>query len=306
VRTGLALRDPLPWHDLSQVVQSAEETGYEAVFVPEIAGREAFATLSGLAAGTTRLGLGTGVVSITSRRPETTAMAAVTVHESSGGRFILGLGAGTERRVEAVRSYVRLVRRILEGEEAGGFRLALQVGSVPLPIWLAALGPRMISLCGEIAEGVVLNWCSPERVETARRELSRAAERSGRDPADVTVGVYVRACLAHEDAQALEALRPAVGEYAAKVHYRRQFEAMGLGEEATMAAKAFRAGELSGVPEALVRAVCVFGSDSTARLEAYADAGADLVVVYPVAARDPLSSILGTVLAAAPSPAVEA
>ena len=48
-RTGLALRDPIAWHDFLQVARAAEETSYEAVFVPEIAGREAFATLAALA-----------------------------------------------------------------------------------------------------------------------------------------------------------------------------------------------------------------------------------------------------------------
>ena len=56
-RTGLALRDPLPWHDFAQVVRTAEEAGYAALFVPEIAGREAFSTLAGVAGATERIGL---------------------------------------------------------------------------------------------------------------------------------------------------------------------------------------------------------------------------------------------------------
>jgi 5,10-methylenetetrahydromethanopterin reductase len=307
-RTGLALRDPIPWHDLVQVVQTAEETGYEALFVPEIRGREAFATLSGLAEATSSLYLGTGVVNITSRRPEITAMAAATIHESSSERFILGIGAGAERRVEAVRSYIATVRRILDGEEVEGFRLSLDLGPSRVPVWIAALGERMVGLAGEVADGVLLNICTPERVKAAKDEIARSAERAGRAPEDVTLGVYVRACLSHDEAHALAALRAAVGEYTLFPHYRRQFESMGLGEEAAMAAKAFEAGEPSAVPEALVRAVCVLGSrtEALARLDAYRLAGADVVVVYPVPALEPISSIMGTVLAAAPSPAVEA
>src|SRR6266496_2633952 len=82
-RTGVVLRDPLPWHDLVETVEAAEETGYEAVFVPEIAGREAFSTLAGFALATSRIILGTGVVTIPSRSPVTTAMAAATVHDLS-------------------------------------------------------------------------------------------------------------------------------------------------------------------------------------------------------------------------------
>jgi len=82
-RTGVVLRDPLPWHDLVEVVEAAEDTGYEAVFVPEIAGREAFSTLAGFAGTTSRLALGTGVVTIPSRSPATTAMAATVIGDAS-------------------------------------------------------------------------------------------------------------------------------------------------------------------------------------------------------------------------------
>ncbi|MEW6059150.1 MAG: LLM class flavin-dependent oxidoreductase [Actinomycetota bacterium] len=93
-RVGFALREALPWRELVQVVETGERTGYEAVFVPEIAGREAFATLAGLAVHTTVLRLGTGVVTAVARGLSVTAMGAATVHELSGGRMILGLGTG--------------------------------------------------------------------------------------------------------------------------------------------------------------------------------------------------------------------
>src|SRR5918992_4753513 len=96
-RTGVALRDPLPWQDLVQVVETAEETGYEIGLVPEIRAREAFATVAGLTAATARIRLGPGVLPITSRPPTLTAMGAATVHESSGGRVVLGLGSGRAR-----------------------------------------------------------------------------------------------------------------------------------------------------------------------------------------------------------------
>src|SRR5262245_39078098 len=96
-RMGLVLRDPLSWNDAVRVVQTAEASGYEAVFVPEIAAREAFSTLTAFGGETERMRLGTGVVTLQSRSPVTTAMAAATVHDVSGGRFILGIGAGSGR-----------------------------------------------------------------------------------------------------------------------------------------------------------------------------------------------------------------
>jgi 5,10-methylenetetrahydromethanopterin reductase len=312
-RTGVALREALAWHDLLQVVDTAEETGYEIVLVPEIRGRrEAFATLAGFAAATSRIRLAPGVLPMTSRPPTLAAMGAATVHEASGGRFVLGVGAGPARSgaVELVREYLRQVRAALRGEVVssggpfpiGGFRLSIDPGPIPVPVWLAALGPRMVELAGEIGDGVLLNWCTPERVARAREELRRGAERTGRDPAEVTLAVYVRACLGHEEGHALEALAPAAAEYAGFPSYARQLGELGLRKQARAAA--------SGDPraaKALARALCVWGSgkEALARLGEWRDAGADLVVVYPVPALEPLSSILGTVLAAAPSPAVE-
>jgi len=90
-------------------------------------------------------------------------------------------------------------------------------------------------------------------------------------------------------------------------HYLRQFEAMGFGQEGAVASKAFVAGKLDEVPESLVRALTVSGGRASAleRFASYRQAGADLVLCYPVAALEPFSSLLGTVLAAAPSSAVE-
>ena len=331
--TGVVLRDPLPWNDCIQLVQAAEDTGYDAVFVPEIAGREAFSQLAGFAGATERILLGTGVVTIWSRDPLTTAMAASTVHDISGGRLTLGIGAGlwpSSRRaagpqrvrqseeahgpLAAVREYVETVRRALAGEQVGptvpggsGTSLGVIPEGPPPRIWLGALGDRMIALAGEIADGVLLNWCNPERVAAARKIIAEAARRTGRDPSDVTVAVYVRACLGVERSVALEALREMTAQYAAIPHYRRQFEQMGMGEEAAIATKGLESGQLAEVPESLVRAVAVIGgrNEALGRFDEYREAGADLVLNYPVASREPLSSILGTVLAAAPSPAIE-
>ncbi len=314
-RTGVALRDPLPWHEFVQVVESAEQAGYEALFLPEIAGRETFATLAAVAGVTSALLLGNGIAPMTSRRAQTTAMAAATVHELSGGRMILGLGSGTSFRgaLERLRAYVSQVRSILTGEtvaleDGGTFVLSLERESAPPPIWISALGPKAMRLAGEVADGVLLNWCTPERVAFAREAIREGAEAAGRDPASVTIAVYVRACIGQEDAASLPALREAAGQYASYPAYRRQFEAMGLGAEAAAAASAHAAGRAEDVPEALVRAVCLLGEDpvaSGARLREHRDAGAHLPIVYPVPARDPVSSVLGTLFALAPSAAVE-
>jgi alkanesulfonate monooxygenase SsuD/methylene tetrahydromethanopterin reductase-like flavin-dependent oxidoreductase (luciferase family) len=307
--TGIVFRDPLPWAEQRELVRTAEETGYVAAFVPEIAAREAFSALTAFADDSSKIALGTGVVTMWARTPTTTAMAAATVQERSEGRFVLGLGSGTppagvepNAQLERLRRYVGSVRTLLAGDPLpaddpfgqAGFQLALQPPPGPPPVWLGALGDRALLTARDIADGVILNWCTPERVKAARGLVGES----------LTVAVYVRACLGVGERVAMEALRAITAQYSAIPHYRRQLERMGLGEEAAAAADAFAAGDRAGVPESLVRALTVMGDrdEAMARFDAYRGAGADLVLVYPVPALDPFSSVMGTLLAAAPNP----
>jgi alkanesulfonate monooxygenase SsuD/methylene tetrahydromethanopterin reductase-like flavin-dependent oxidoreductase (luciferase family) len=281
--------DILPWEDLLGLARLAERTGYERIYTPESAGREAFSTLAGFAMATRRIGLTTGVILFGPRDPLAIGMGASSLDEMSGGRFVLGMGFRTP--IDRARKAVAALRAALAGEEAtfeGGDagatgRLDWSAAPRPVPIQLAALGPRMLDLAAEVADGAILNWCTPERVAEARRAVG--------DRSDFVVAVYVRACITGTDGAALDALRIASRRYLALPHYRRQFDRMGVADEAAVA-----------------EATCVWGTRERAleRLAEYSDAGADLVVVYPVPVHEPVSSISGTMLAAAPDPAVEA
>jgi alkanesulfonate monooxygenase SsuD/methylene tetrahydromethanopterin reductase-like flavin-dependent oxidoreductase (luciferase family) len=274
--SGGWIREPLPFDDLAGAVSVAEETGYRSVWVPDHGIWDPFALLASLSQRTGRIGLATGVVTLSARRPAELVSASLTLDRVSGGRAILGVGSGPEARVAATAERLEEV--------------ATGLGRHP-PLYLAALGPRMAELAGRAADGVLLNWCSPDRVARARRELARGAEVGGRDPGEVTVAVYVRACLGHDRQHALAALREAAEMYAGIPSYRRQLEADGI----------------APTPDEMAGALCVWGDRDPAleRLAAWREAGADLVVVYPVPAQEPTSSLLGTIMAAAPDPAVE-
>jgi alkanesulfonate monooxygenase SsuD/methylene tetrahydromethanopterin reductase-like flavin-dependent oxidoreductase (luciferase family) len=306
--TGFALRDVRPWDALAAVVREGQDLGYGRLFLPEIpGGRDAVAVLAAVTDLAPRLGLATGVLPMTSRAPLLIAMAATTLQERSGGRFVLGLGTGpaVPGAVERLRELVGSLRRLLRGEdvELDGRILRLSAPPDPAPpIWLSALGPRAVRLAGEVADGVLLNWCTPERVVAARSELAAGAGRAGRDPAAVTVGAYIRACLVRDESAALAAMRVAAGEYAAMPAYRRQAAALGLGAEAEAAAAAHRAGRPDAVPEGFVRTLGLLGDPraARARIDGYRDVGLDLPIVYPVATDDVTGSVRATLRALAP------
>lgn len=304
--TGFAIRDALPWPDLSAIVRAAEAAGFTALFLPEISGRDAMVTLGALAGETRDLILGTGVLPMRSRTPLLAGMASATVHERSGGRLVLGVGTGPPRpnALEELRAYVLTLRSLLRGGSIGRpgreVRLALAPGS-DVPIWISAMGPRAFRLAGEVADGALLNWCPPEWVAVARRAIEEGADAVGRDPTGISLAVYVRSWVGEDLDGAMPALRAAVTEYASYPAYRRQYERVGLGAEAAAAASAFESGRPEESPEALVHAVTAVGDLAHARLSAYREAGADLVVVYPVVVGDPAPSIEATLLALAPA-----
>ena len=265
--TAFTIRDPLPWPDVAAIAREGESLGYAAVLLPEIGARDTVATLMGLAGETSTLLLGTGVIPMAARTSKLAAMAAATVQERSGGRHLLGVGTGGSApgALDRLRTYVEEIRALIGGSAPGAaLRLPLPA---PVPIWIAALGPRATRLAGEIADGVILNWCTPDRVAEARDAIRSAATEAGRDPDSVTISVYVRAAFSD---RADEALLGAAAEYASYPAYARQFEAMGVEPS----------------PGAVVDAVCLRGDRDAARerLDAYRRAGADLPVVYPALA----------------------
>ncbi len=265
--TAFTIRDPLPWADVAAIAREGESLGYAAVLLPEIGARDTVATLMGLAGETSTLLLGTGVIPMAARTSKLAAMAAATVQERSGGRHLLGVGTGgaAPGALDRLRTYVEEIRTLIGGSAPGAaLRLPLPA---PVPIWIAALGPRATRLAGEIADGVILNWCTPDRVAEARDAIRAAAGEAGRDPDSVTISVYVRAAFSD---RADEALLGAAAEYASYPAYARQFEAMGVEPS----------------PGAVVDAVCLRGDRAAARerLDAYRQAGADLPVVYPALA----------------------
>jgi alkanesulfonate monooxygenase SsuD/methylene tetrahydromethanopterin reductase-like flavin-dependent oxidoreductase (luciferase family) len=267
---AVALRDPYPWSELADLARTIEGAGYAALFLPEVGARDTLAALAALAGETTALRLGTGVVPLPSRSPGLLAIAAATVQERSNGRLILGLGTGpsTPGALDRLRATVVALRSAFDGVTASVDGATVRSPlALPAPpeLWIAALGPRATRLAGEVADGVLLNWCSPERVATAVTQVGDGARAAGRDPADVAVAVYVRAALAPGS---IDGARRAAAEYGSYPAYARQFRALGL--------------DPSDADAVIAGVMLTDPASAPDRLEAYRAAGAGLPVVYPV------------------------
>jgi F420-dependent oxidoreductase-like protein len=228
--------DPLP------LVREAERLGYDSVWTAEAWGSDAIGPLTWIAAHTSRIRLGTGVMQLSARTPTATAMAAATLDHLSGGRFSLGLGVSGPQVVEGwygqrfaeplarTREYLGIVRKALAREvvtadgphyplpvtDGTGLGKPLKLMTRPLrpdlPILLGAEGPKNIALAAEIADGWVPTFFSPAH-DTRYRGLLEAgwARRPtpGR-PADFEVPAITAAVIDDDVEAAADRLRPAV------------------------------------------------------------------------------------------------
>ncbi|HUY08897.1 MAG TPA: LLM class flavin-dependent oxidoreductase [Candidatus Dormibacteraeota bacterium] len=206
---GLSREDEL------DCVRWAAELGYRSAWTP--AGGD-FAAFDRCLDWHQASGLPTGiaVVPASGQPPEFYAQHASRTWSGTGGQFVLGVGSGRMAHAPMeMGPYVEKLRRLLPRE---------------LPIYLAALGPRMLRLAGEIADGVSLNWCSVDQVLRSRSEVERAASGAGRP--NPPIAEYVRTAVDPDPAAAARALGQAIMGYAlGPVAYRKHFARMGFAAE---------------------------------------------------------------------------
>jgi F420-dependent oxidoreductase-like protein len=224
-----------------RIVQEAERIGYDSVWTSEAYGSDAATVLGWLAAGTQRIALGSAIFQMPARSAAMTAMTAATLDQLCGGRFRLGLGpSGPQvaegwhgqrfaRQLQRTREYVAVVRMALARErvefhgetlelplpDGPGKALKLTISPVQerIPIYLAAIGPRNVALTGEIADGWLPIFLSPEHVSEFRPLLEEGAARAGRslDGFDIVPSVNV---LVSDDVDAArDAMRPILALY---------------------------------------------------------------------------------------------
>ena len=239
----------LPEH--ADLAREAERLGYTDAWSYEADGLDCFASLAPVALAT-GMRLGTAIANVFTRGPATLAMSAATVADLAPGRFILGIGAGSQPIVESwnggrftlpatrVREMVQVVRAILAGERVvfrgkaltvDGFRL-VRPPAAPVPIYVAALRPGMLRVAGEVGDGVILNWLSASDVPGVVRVVREAAAAAGRDPASIEITARLLVNVDPPGPQADAGVRRHVTAYLNVPVYRAFQEWLGRGPRA--------------------------------------------------------------------------
>lgn len=286
----------------------AERAGFRAAWFPEITFGDAFGPATATAVSSERIRLGTGVVGIWSRSPVTMALQASTLGQLSGGRLLLGLGLQArgyvegwhgqryERPVRAMREYVTILRSLLSGQpttyegeifSVRNFQLTAKPGDVR--IYVAAIGPQMVRLAGELADGLIGYCYSLEYLrDVVLPNLQEGAARAGRtlDGFDVACGFPT---IVGEDG--LEQIRGQALMFAtaksSSPEYERSFAAAGFGDQVAEIYARLDAGDTEGalgvVSPEMAAAVTIAGPPEEARrrIAAYHEAGLTTVALNP-------------------------
>lgn len=309
-----------PWGEtlaeLADAGRRAERAGAEVLWVSELH-RSATGTAAALAGAASTARIGTSIVLAFTRSPMITALEALDLDELSGGRFMLGLGSGVRRLNEHwhnvpfgkpvghMRETVRNIRLFWDACTTGveiradgefepmhirGYERPFAVPERPIPVYLAAMGPLMTRLAGEIGDGWISHeLCSPAYLrEQILPDLTLGIDRvNGKARHDLDVVVSACCSVAADPALARRRAAGLVGFYATVRTYADFFAFHGLAEDQQAVIDAFGTGagadHLAGsVSDRMVDALAMTGTreDIAARIAAY-DGIADTVKLSP-------------------------
>lgn len=217
--------------ELAEFAEQVEQLGYDSLWLAdERFYREAYSSLAYCATRTRSLRLGVGVTDPYTRHPALTAMAIATLDEISGGRAILGIGAGVsgfeEMRLErpkparALREAIQLIRALLRGEtttldgEVIRFhdgRLDFAPLRADVPIYVASNNRLGLHTAGAVADGAIMQGCvSPRILEFFTTNVCDGVQKADRGPADVEMVARVNVAISTDRRAARDAMRPGI------------------------------------------------------------------------------------------------
>jgi F420-dependent oxidoreductase-like protein len=309
--------------ELAGIAQAAESVGYDSIWTAEAYGSDAATVLAFLAGRTGRIKLGSAIFQMPGRSAAMTAMTAATIDQLSRGRMLLGVGSSGPQvaegwhgqrfahQLQRTRDYVAVLRMALARERVeyhgetlelplpGGpgkaLRLMIEPAQERIPIYLAAIGPKNTALAGEIADGWIPTFFSPEHVAEVRTLLEEGAGRSARSLDGFDIAPVVNAFLSDDVEQARDVMRPGLALYVGGMgsreqnFYNRLVQRYGFEAEAKRIQDLYLAGHkgeaAAAIPTELIDLVSLCGPTDAVRerLKAFRAAGVGTLLVAPLA-----------------------
>jgi F420-dependent oxidoreductase-like protein len=308
------------WQQAGAYVVEAERLGVDGLWSAEAWGHDAATPLAFMAARTSRIRLGTGIMQAGTRTPALLAMTAMSLNAMSGGRFNLGLGVSGpqvvegwhgirfERPVQRMRETVEIVRRAIRGDRLtyrgkiyelplpGGEGKALRSAARPqpdIPIYLATLSPRSLEMTGEIADGWLGTSFMPEHARVFFDHLEAGAVRAGRSLAHLDLQAGGVVAFSDDVERLIPPRKPglafSLGAMGSRQHnfYNDAFKRAGYEDVALEVQRLWldnrRDEAVARVPDELVLKTNLLGTEAMVRkrLEAYRQAGITTLRVEP-------------------------
>jgi probable F420-dependent oxidoreductase len=283
----------------AELIRQAETLGFTDAWSFETFAGDAFTPLAAASTVSERLRLGTAIVPVFTRPSALIALSAAALQQLSGGRLVLGVGLSTPTIVEQwmgvpyrkpvtrLRETVAALRAIFTGQKVttagktvsiNGFRLGFPV-ETPVPIYVGAQGELMLRTAGEIGDGVIVNYITPETFPRMMAVIREGATARGKNTDGLDVVCRILVAVDTEQEIVRENLRRELTAYMTVPQYNRFFEWIGYGDEARATLDAWSKGDrrraLSLVPDRMMESIYVFGTTAqiTSRLRDYDRAG---------------------------------
>ncbi|MGA7792229.1 MAG: LLM class flavin-dependent oxidoreductase [Candidatus Acidiferrales bacterium] len=312
MKIAFGLLNNLPVKESLDIARRAEDLGYDSIwFAEHNFSRDGVSVCAAAGAVTERIRIGPCVVPIFTRSPLLLATTFATLDELTGGRVVLGLGAGSrllikaqgidyERPLSVLREYVEGCRAVWKGfgrhvsyegshvilEDA---ELDFQPIREEIPIYIGATGPKSCELSGEIADGVLLNaFLGEDYVKRTMKLLQTGAAKAGRHLDHWDVGMMLVTCIGESKQETRNRLRPLIALYLSRLpDIAKQTSIWGSGWEEMSNAVAHGGGDAGAkfVSDELVDEVSINGTESDLHegLEHYLSAGITMPIITPFA-----------------------
>ncbi|NLG96820.1 MAG: LLM class flavin-dependent oxidoreductase [Chloroflexi bacterium] len=315
-RVALYLQDAHDLRDGLDYVRYAEQRGFEAVWQAESRlVRDAIVPMAAYAAVTSEIKVGSGVINNWTRNIGLLAATFLTLDDLAPDRIICGIGAwwdplarnvGIERKrpLTAMRETVQVLRRLLNMERVTFHGQFVHVDGIELdvvhgrreprnvPIMIGATGDQMMEMTGEVADGVVLNYCvAPEYNHKALELLARGAKKSGRTIDDIDRPQLVVCSVDHDHDKAIDTTRELLTQYLAQQPHIAK--ASGVSDDVVQKIQSILGWPATHeqiqqakhlVPDDLIQRITASGTpeEARAKVEEYRKNGCTCPILYPV------------------------